>query len=126
MLKVNPEQVPRMYKQSGESKQKSFGGTSMKKTLLLTTLAALLLCAPSAGFADDETDMAKISCKDFLGSGDQMGTMLAWIDGYMSAKSDNTMMSKEWMEKLGKHMGEYCAKNPGNTIMQAMDAMPSE
>ncbi|MBE6441395.1 MAG: hypothetical protein E7022_03550 [Desulfovibrio desulfuricans] len=94
------------------------------KRFLLTLLAAVFLCAPAASFAADETDMAKVPCKEFLNSGDSMGIMLAWIDGYMSAKSNNTMMSAAWMEKLGKHMGEYCSKNPGKTIMQAIEAMP--
>lgn len=97
------------------------------KALCGLFVAALLLAAPVAGFAaGDEQDMAKISCKEFLASGDNMGMMLTWIDGYMSAKSDNTVMSKAWMEKLGTHMGQYCAKNPGHTIMQAMEAVPAD
>ena len=52
--------------------------------------------------------------------------MLMWIDGYMSGKSDNTVISDEWMEKLGMHLGTYCGKNPGKTIMDAMEAMPAE
>ena len=94
------------------------------KRVLMILLAAAFLSAPAVSLAGNETDMAKVPCKEFLGSGDNMGIMLAWIDGYMSAKSDNTMMSQEWMEKLGKHMGEFCAKNPGKTIMQAIEAMP--
>ena len=94
------------------------------KKLMLAAIAALFLCAPVASFADEEIDMAKLPCKDFMASGDEMGMLLSWIDGYMSAKSNNTMMSSAWMEKLGKHMGEYCSKNPGNTIMKAMEAMP--
>ena len=47
-----------------------------------------------------------------------------WIDGYMSGKSDNTMMDNAWMEKLGTHMGKYCASNPQKTIMDAIENMP--
>ncbi|MBQ9452297.1 MAG: hypothetical protein IJU65_03260 [Desulfovibrio sp.] len=92
--------------------------------VLMTLLAAVFLCTPVASFAAEETDMAKIPCNEFLKSGDNMGIMLAWIDGYMSAKSDNTMMSAAWMEKLGKHMGAYCNKNPNATIMKAIEDMP--
>ena len=100
----------------------------MKKFGLAAILLAFCcLCAPTAGnAADDEQDVAKVSCKEFLGSGEQMAGMLFWIDGYMSAKSDNTVMSEAWMQKLGTHLGQYCAKNPGNTIMQAIEAMPAE
>ena len=52
-----------------------------------------------------------------------ISTMLVWIDGYMSAKSDNTVMSNAWMEKLGGHLGQYCSKNPAKTIMDAIEAM---
>ena len=57
---------------------------------------------------------------------DNMPMMLMWIDGYMSGKSDNTVISDAWMEKLGMHLGTYCGKNPGKTIMDAMEAMPAE
>ena len=95
----------------------------MKKILSVLALAAFL-AAPAASIAAD-TDMSKITCKEFLGSGEQgISTMLVWIDGYLSGKSDNTVMSKEWMEKLGTHMGEYCAKNGNKTLMNAIDALP--
>ncbi|MBQ9407586.1 MAG: hypothetical protein IJU37_12725 [Desulfovibrio sp.] len=95
------------------------------KKVLATLVAAAFLCAPAMSLAGDETDMAKLPCKEFIKAPEnEMGILLGWIDGYMSAKSDNTMMSQAWMEKLGKHMGEFCAKNPDKTIMQAMEAMP--
>lgn len=84
----------------------------MKKSLLAALIAATL-CIPAVASADDETDMAKITCKEFLSA------------GYMSARSDNTMMSKAWMEKLGAHMASFCSSNPGKTIMDAMNAVPS-
>ena len=66
----------------------------MKKSLLAALVAATL-CIPAVASADDETDMAKITCKEFLSAGEsEKGLMLTWIDGYMSARSDNTMMSK--------------------------------
>ena len=75
--------------------------------------------------AEEPVDMSKLSCKEFL-SADQskIGMMLMWIDGYMSGKSDNTMMDNAWMEKLGTHMGKYCASNPQKTIMDAIENMP--
>ena len=97
----------------------------MKKSLLAALVAATL-CIPAVASADDETDMAKITCKEFLSAGEsEMGLMLTWIDGYMSARSDNTMVSKAWMEKLGAQMASFCSSNPGKTIMDAMNAVPS-
>ena len=95
----------------------------MKLKFLLPTFLAMFL-----GFTDlaqaKDTDMGTITCKEFLASDQNEMTMLIfWIDGYMSAKSDNTVINDEWMNKLGTHLGTYCAKNSGNTIMNAMDAM---
>ncbi len=97
------------------------------KKFIMAAVAAAFLCAPAAGFAGPDIDVAKIKCKDFLSQKEnEIGQMLLWIDGYMSAKSNNTTMSDAWMEKLGKHMGTYCAKNGDKTIMDAMEAMPAE
>ncbi len=97
----------------------------MKKILLSAVAAAVLCAAPFAAKAVDQ-DMAKITCKDFLADKANMPMMIMWIDGYMSAKSDNTLMNDEWIEKLGMHLGMFCGKNPGKTIMEAIEAMPAE
>ena len=94
----------------------------MKKMILAAMAAAMFFTAPSMASAEEAVDMSKLSCKEFL-SADQskIGMMLMWIDGYMSGKSDNTMMDNAWMEKLGTHMGKYCASNPQKTIMDAIE-----
>ena len=51
----------------------------MKKSLLAALIAATL-CIPAVASADDETDMAKITCKEFLSAGEsEMGLMLTWL-----------------------------------------------
>lgn len=95
------------------------------KHLLALFVLAITLALPGLVTANDEQDVAKITCKEFLADTENMGMMLAWIDGFMSAKSNNTMISNAWMEKLGTHMGTFCAKNPSKTIMQAMEAVPT-
>ena len=97
----------------------------MKKMLLAVAAAAVLCGAPFASQAADQ-DMAKITCKDFLADQANMPLMIMWIDGYMSAQSENTVLSEEWIQKLGMHLGMFCGKNPDKTIMQAMEAMPAE
>ena len=99
----------------------------MKKLALLILACGLLFLPGKALAAGDDIDMGKISCKEFIDSKEsEMEMMLFWIDGYMSAKSNNTVMSQEWMEKLGTHLANYCNKNPNKTIMKAMKAMPSD
>lgn len=57
----------------------------------------MIIAAPA--FADtNEVDVGKITCGEFLKADDNGKTfMLTWIDGYMSAQSENTVMSNEWM-----------------------------
>ena len=52
-----------------------------------------------------------------------MGMFLMWLDGYASQKSGNTVLSNEWIEKLGAHMGKYCSENPNASILEAAQAM---
>lgn len=94
----------------------------MKKFSIALLLAAVL-CVPAFTAHAEETDMSKVTCKDFLADKENMPMMLLWIDGYMSGKSDNTVINEEWMAKLGAHMGSFCGQNPTKTVMEAMDAM---
>lgn len=97
----------------------------MKKVLLITLAVSILCFAPLQAKSAD-LDVAKITCKNFLSEKEQMPVMIMWIDGYLSGKSDNTTMSDAWIEKLGTHFGEYCAKNGDKTIMDAINAIKSE
>ena len=97
----------------------------MKKLFFAAAAAAMLCGAPLASQAADQ-DVAKVSCKEFLDSKENMPMMIMWIDGYMSAQSDNTVLSEEWIQKLGTHLGSFCAQNPSKTIMDAIEAMPAE
>ncbi len=95
----------------------------MKKifvTALMLTFMAM------AGVASAQTqDMAKVKCAEFNQGDQNVKTYIVfWLDGYMSAQSDNTEMSDEWVKKLSMHMGGYCAKNPNKTIMEAVEEMP--
>ncbi|MCB6542901.1 conserved exported hypothetical protein [uncultured Desulfovibrio sp.] len=95
----------------------------MKKYMLAALTVFMLGTAPFAAHAAEQ-DVAKITCKDFLADKQNISMMVMWIDGYMSGKSGNTSISDQWMEKLGTHLGTYCAKNPAKTIMDAIEAVP--
>lgn len=94
----------------------------MKKYLVAVFAAALLSVASLPALAADQ-DVAKITCKEFLAEKEHLPLMIMWIDGYMSAKSDNTVINDQWIEKLGAHMGSFCSQNPTKTIMQGVEAM---
>ncbi len=52
-----------------------------------------------------------------------MPLIIMWIDGYLSAASDNTVMDDNYTKELGVHLGTYCKQNPDATIMDAMDSI---
>lgn len=100
------------------------GKSVMKRSIAAVVLAAL--CAAPFSARAVEVDMAGIRCKDLLANEEQFPLVLMWIDGYMSAASDNTVFSEEWMARLANAMGTYCATHPGGTVMDAMEAMAAE
>ncbi len=93
----------------------------MKLIMTLMVMAVLGL----ASFAQaQDVDFSKVKCSEFLNSGEaNIQNTMIWLDGYVSALSDNTVMSTEWMKEFGTHMGTYCTKNPNSTILEAVDAM---
>ena len=80
----------------------------MKRALMIIGLAVAMTGASFAVQAE-ETDVAKVKCSEFIQDKESMGMLLMWLDGYASQKSDNTVLSDEWIEKLGAHMGKYCS-----------------
>ena len=94
----------------------------MKRALMIIGLAVAMTGASFAVQAE-ETDVAKVKCSEFIQDKESMGMLLMWLDGYASQKSDNTVLSDEWIEKLGAHMGKYCSENPYTTILDAAKAM---
>lgn len=92
--------------------------------LLLFFIIFTLLFGTARAWAAEDTDMSKVTCKEFLSQDKtKMLMTLTWLDGYMSAQNDNTVMSTAWMEKLGTHIGAYCVIHPNNTIMDAVSTM---
>lgn len=94
----------------------------MKRALVMMGLAATL-CGTSLAVQADEVDVAQIKCSEFLQEKDSIGMFLMWLDGYASQKSNNTVLSDEWIEKLGKHMATFCSQNPDTPILEAAAAM---
>ena len=94
----------------------------MNRALVMMGLAATL-CGTSLTVQADEVDVAQIKCSEFLEEKDSIGMFLMWLDGYASQKSNNTVLSDEWIEKLGKHMATFCSQNPDTPILEAAAAM---
>ncbi len=94
----------------------------MKRILIIAALASAMSCGMGVVQAEEQ-DIAQIKCSEFIQDKDHMGMILMWLDGYASQKSDNTVLSDEWMEKLSLHMASYCSQNPDTPILEAAEAM---
>ena len=65
----------------------------------------------------------RVEAIEFIQDKSHMDMVLMWLNGNASQKSDNTVISDEWMEKLGTHMAKYCSENTDTAILDAMSAM---
>ncbi len=96
----------------------------MKKLFSLALVLALFLGFAGTSRAADQ-DLGKFTCQELLASGTQNITMMMfWMDGYLSAQSDNTVLSDAWLQKFGNHISTYCAANPKKTLMDIMANVP--
>ena len=94
------------------------------KKFIMAAVAAAFLCSPAVSFAED-IDMAKIKCSEFLSQKESdIVSIVIWVDGYLSAKSDDTVMGNEWMKKLSMNLASYCKQNGDKTLMDAINALP--
>lgn len=100
------------------------GKIAMKRSIAAAILA--VLCAVPLSVRAGEIDIARIRCKDVLANEEQLPLILMWVDGYMSAATNNKVFTEEWMARLATHMDVYCATHPRKTVMEAMEAMPAD
>ena len=68
----------------------------MKRALMIIGLA-VAMTGGSFAVQAEETDVAKVKCSEFIQDKESMGMLLMWLDGYASQKSDNTVLSDEWI-----------------------------
>ena len=94
----------------------------MKKFIVAATAALVMTLSAGAVQAEDH-DVAQIKCTEFLQSGSFMPSLLMWIDGYLSAATDNTVMDDAYIEELGTKLGSFCTANPDATLLDAINSL---
>lgn len=92
----------------------------MKTTLSLLFAAALSLSSMPAHAA--KYDLATMSCKQFLESGDDtIKLVLTWMDGWYKGDEDNAIFDTDVFVENAKKFGTYCGANPNVSIVTAAD-----
>lgn len=82
------------------------------KNLSILAMAVLF----SSNIYAFEFDMAEITCKD-IESEKTASMVLFWMDGYVSAKEDDTNFTEEWVDELSSYIKEGCEENPKQSIL---------
>ena len=94
----------------------------MKTTASILFAAVLSLSSVPAHAA--KLDLATMSCKQFLESGDDTIKMvLTWMDGWYKGDSDEAIIDTEVFVENAKKFGTYCGKNPTISIVNAAEAV---
>lgn len=84
----------------------------MKKWLL-----GLLLSTVTVTAAAWEYDMAEVTCGDIQEDKELAAIMLFWLDGYVSAEQDATLISEAWLEELGAALQEGCQGEKNRNLL---------
>ena len=93
-----------------------------KKTVVLA--AACLLAMVSFKAAEAETlDVATIKCSDMANmTADQVGIMLAWMDGYMGGRAEDTRLDMERLQYNAEAADKACAQDPNAGLLSVLKA----
>ncbi|MCW5205770.1 hypothetical protein VU08_02395 [Desulfobulbus sp. F5] len=94
----------------------------MRKTKKAALLAILLLlsivvvagvqAAEKEIKKDEKVDMATYTCADLLAENeDEVGMILLWVDGYLSGKTNDTVINMTFIGELAENVGEKCGKD---------------
>ncbi len=87
----------------------------MKSILCL----CLSLCCLFAARVSHAQDMSTIPCSTFTkASAGSKFMILYWMDGYVSAKNNNTMMGDDWTIQLNSHIENQCAAYPEKNVFE--------
>ncbi len=79
---------------------------------LLTIAATSVQAAEKKVKKDEKIDMATYTCADLLAEDeDETGTILLWVDGYLSGKTGDTVVNTAFIGELAENVGEKCGEN---------------
>ena len=91
----------------------------MKTSIYGLTLAAAL--APSLANAQVKIDMTLVTCAQYLAMPpDQAADFAAWMSGWFNQKNGYVWVNLQAYARNVANVKAYCASNPGDTVMAAL------
>jgi acid stress chaperone HdeB len=94
--------------------------------LIAILIISLFVAAPFTAEAKNkeikqQVDMEQYTCGDLLSEKeDDIGAVLIWVDGYLSAKTGDTTININFLSKLGEAVGEACAKDKKAKLLEVV------
>lgn len=96
-------------------------------TRIAILLCALMLALPAHArkqSSAQNVDFSRISCGEFLeeivaADEDTAGSILLWIDGYLSGVSGDTLLNWKSLENYSERLVEYCADHRKAKLLDA-------
>lgn len=86
-------------------------------------LTAGLLIGASSAFAT-EIDLSTWTCQKFQSaSKDDVGVILAWLDGYYKGENDPPIIDTDKFVENAKKLGEFCSAHPDMGLITATDQL---
>ena len=86
-------------------------------------VAAVMLAAAPA-MADNNLDLSKVTCKDFIGAGkDNISIILTWLDAYYKDEDAPPVIDTDTFLANAEKLGQYCGKNPTLGLITAADSV---
>lgn len=82
------------------------------------------LLAGGSSASASTIDLSTWSCAKFQSADkDDIGVILAWMDGYYRGEDDPPVIDTEKFIANAKKLGEYCAAHPETGIITAADEL---
>jgi acid stress chaperone HdeB len=98
----------------------------LRLTVILTLALVMVMpvCADAKKQVKEQVDMSKYTCGDLLSEdGDDIGTVLIWIDGYLSGKTGDTTIDLDFISKLAEGVGEACGSNKNAKVLNVVEKL---
>jgi|ERR1700722_6619634 acid stress chaperone HdeB len=89
-------------------------------------IGAVVICLVGAGTSASASsiDLSTWTCAKFQAADkDDIGVILAWMDGYYRGEDDPPVIDTEKFVANAKKLGEYCAAHPETGIITAADEL---
>ena len=99
-----------------EKEMSSWTGT--RRFLSTGIVAALFALAPLSPSAES-VNMATVTCED-IGSEDEAAYMFFWLDGYFSAKQNDTIIDDEWIAEVEEVLAKACEEGDNRPLLQIL------